>query len=131
MKKDETPQDKGPLEYMAPQLCYVKNENGNYDTVLSKGWEVQTKALDNAWEIIHERVDKARTAVEQGIKSPIFYYMEKNLMNISLLSSYVKFNKMRIRLHMRPSVYKRLNPNILNRYAKAFNIKPEELDTLK
>jgi len=131
MKKEEVPQDKSPLEYMTPELCYVKNENGTYDTILSTGWEVKNEALDNAWEIIHEKVEKARTDVEQGLKSPIYYYMEKNLMNISLLSSYVKLNKIRIWWHMRPSVYRKLNSNILNRYAKAFNIKPEELNILQ
>jgi hypothetical protein len=131
MKKEEVPQDKSPLEYMTPELCYVKNENGTYDTILSTGWEVKNEALDNAWEIIHEKVEKARTDVEQGLKSPIYYYMKKNLMNISLLSSYVKFNKIRIWWHMRPSVYRKLNSNILNRYAKAFNIKPEELNILQ
>jgi len=131
MKKEDAPQDKSPLEYMTPELCYVKNENGTYDTILSTGWEVKSEALDNEWMRIHERVEKAKISVEQCLKSPIYYHMEKNLMNISLLSSYVKLNRIRVWWHMRPSVYKKLNSNILNRYAKAFNIKPEELNILK
>jgi hypothetical protein len=131
MKKDETPQDKSPLESMTPELYYVKNSDGRYDTALSTGWKVKNEALDNEWERIHERVEKARTDVEQGLKSPVYYHMIKNLMNISLLSSYVKFSRIRVWRHLRPSVYKKLNSNILNRYAEAFNIKPEELNILK
>jgi hypothetical protein len=131
MKKEEVPQDKSPLQSMTPELYYVKNSDGTYDTVLSTGWEVKNEALDNEWERIHEGVEKARISVEQGLKSPVYYYMKKNLMSISLLSSYVKLNRIRVWMHMRPSIYKKLNSNILNRYAKAFNIKPEELNILK
>jgi hypothetical protein len=131
MKKEEVPQDKSHLESMTPELYYVKNNNGTYDTVLSTGWEVKNEALDNEWERIHERIEKARTAVEQGLKSPIYFHMEKNLMNISLLSSYVKFNRIRVWHHLRPSVYKKLNSHVLDRYAKVFNIKPDELNILK
>ena len=131
MKKEETPQDKSALERFTRELCYVKNNDGTYDTSLSTGWNVKKEALDYAWDEINERVEKARTVVEQGLKSPIYYYMEKNLMDISLLSSYVKYSKLRVWWHLHPSVYKRLNPRIIQRYAKVFNIAPDELKTLQ
>ncbi len=131
MKKEDIPQDSGPLEYMTPELCYVKNSNGSYDTVKSTGWKVKNEALSDAWERVHDRVENARNAVEMGLKSPIYFHMEKNIMNISILSSYVKINRLRVWLHMRPSVYKKLSARLLFRYAKVFNVKPEELNILK
>ena len=131
MKKEETPQDKSGLENVTHDLCYVKNSDGKYDTVLSTGWDVKKDALDNAWSDIHERIENARIAVEKGEKCPIYYHMEKNLMDISLLSSYVEYNKLRVWWHMRPSVYKKLNMRILQRYAKVFNITPNELNNLR
>jgi hypothetical protein len=130
MKKEDIPQDKSPLEYMTPELYYVKNSNGSYDTALSTGWEVKNKALDDAWEMVHERVEVARKTVEMGLKSPIYYHMVKNLMTLSILSSYVNIARIRVWWHMRPSVYKKLSARILFRYAKVFNIKPEELNIL-
>jgi len=130
MKKEDIPQDKSPLEYMTPELCYVKNSNGSYDTALSTGWKVKNEALDDAWERVHDRVESARKAVEEGMKSPIYFYMEKNLMNISILSSYVKIPGIRVWCHMRPFVYKKLSARILFRYARVFNVKPEELNKL-
>ena len=131
MKKEETPQDKSPLESISREMCYVKNSDGTYDTTLSTGWEVKREALDYAWDGIRERVENAKIAVEQGKKSPIYFHMEKNLMTISLLASYVKFNRLRVWWHMRPSVYKKLNASVLQRYAKVFNIAPEDLNILK
>ncbi len=130
MKKDEIPQDKSPLESMTPELYYVKNNNGSYGTALSTGWKVKNEALDDAWEMIHERVEDAKMAVTKGLKSPLFFHMEKNLMNLSLLSSYSGIPRIFVWLHMRPSVYKKLGARILCRYAKVFNIKPEELNIL-
>ena len=131
MKKEDTPQDKSALENISRELCYVKASDGTYDTSLSTGWVIKKEALDNAWDEIQLRVEKAKLAVERGQKSPIYYYMEKNLMDLSLLSSYVKFSKLRVWWHLRPSVYRKLNLPVIQRYAKVFNIVPEELNTLK
>lgn len=131
MKKEETPQDKSVLNNISSELYYVKNSDGTYNTSSSTGWNVKQEALDDAWSEIRERVENAKIAVEHGKKSPIFYYMEKNLMDISLLSSYVKFSKIRVWWHLRPSVYKRLNTHIIQRYAKVFSIELDDLNTLK
>jgi hypothetical protein len=131
MKKEDTPQDKSALRDLTTEIYYVKNNDGTYGTALSTGWEVKTEALDNAWKGINEKAEEARISVERGLKSPIFYYMVKNIMTISLLSSYVKFNKLRVWWHLHPGVYKKLSTSILQRYAKVFNIDPGKLDTLK
>jgi hypothetical protein len=131
MKKEDTPQDKSPLESMTPELYYVKNSEGHYDTALSTGWKIKNEALDTAWDQVHEKVENAKKAVEQGLKSPIFFHMEKSLMNISLLASYVKYPRIRVWWHTRPSVYKKLSGTILSRYAKVFNVSLEELNILK
>jgi hypothetical protein len=130
MKKEDIPQDKSPLESMTPELCYVKDKNGPYDTALSTGWKVKNEALDDAWDRIHERVENARRAVEQGLKSPLYFHMEKNLMTLSILASYSRIPRILVWWHMRPSAYRKLGARILFRYAKVFNLKPEELNIL-
>ena len=131
MKKEETPQDKSSLENVSQELCYVKNSDGKYETSLSSGWDVKKDALDDAWNEIHEKTENARAEVENGSKSPLYFHKEKNLMTISLLASYVKLSKIRVWWHMRPSAYKKLKPTTLQKYAKVFNVTPEELSTLK
>jgi hypothetical protein len=130
MKKEEIPQDNSPLVNYFPELCYGKNEKGEYDTVQSTGWEVKTTALSNAWDDISERIAEARKLVESGKKSPVYYFMEKNLMTITILASYVKFNPLRVWWHTKPGVYKKLDKNVIQRYANIFKIKTEELELL-
>ncbi len=131
MKKENLPQDKSALENMTRELCYVKNEDGKYTTGLSTGWNVKTEALNNAWEDINERVKEAALAVKNGVKSPVFYFMELRLMDLHLLKSYTGFWRINIKRHFKPSVFKNLSEKKLNIYAKAFDVSVNELKTFK
>ncbi len=127
MKKEDLPQDDSPLDYMSRELYYVKDEDGNYTTGLSKGWKVKKEALDATWEAINERVEEARQAVLNGEKSPIHYYMELNIMDLSVLSGYTGFWKWTIKRHLKPERFRKLSDKKLERYAKAFEVSLEEL----
>ncbi len=127
MKKSEVPQDPSALSGVTRDVCYVKDENGKYTTDLSQGWEVKKAALDNAWNDINERVNEAAEKIKKGEVSPIYYFMEKNLMDLTVLAGYTGFWKWTIKRHMKPSVYVKLNDEKLKRYATAFNISLEEL----
>ena len=129
MKKEDVPQDPSALVGVTRDVCYVKDKDGKYTTDLSIGWDVKKQALDNAWDDIKERVEEAALQVKNGEISPIFYFMEKKLMDLTLLSSYTGFWKWTIKRHFKPSVFKSLNYSKLNTYAKAFDISVEELKT--
>lgn len=131
MKKENLPQDKSALEKLTRELCYVKNEDGKYTTGLSTGWDVKKDALDNAWDDINERVRNAAELVKNGEMSPIYYFMEKNLMDLTLVASYTGFWKFTIKRHFKPDVFKTLNEKKLNNYAKAFGISVIELVNFK
>jgi len=131
MKKEDLPQDKSALEKVTRELCYVKNEDGKYTTDLSTGWEVKKAALDNAWDDIKERVEEARIAVKNNVKSPIYYFMELRLMDLPVLSGYTGFWKFTIKRHMKPNVFQSLSNKKLSIYAKAFDISVEELKNFK
>ena len=55
MKKSEVPQDESDLANANfRELCYATDEQGNYVTENSTGWEVKTAALTNAggpWDL--------------------------------------------------------------------------------
>jgi hypothetical protein len=127
MKKEDVPQDPSALVGVTRDVCYVKDKDGKYTTDLSIGWDVKKQALDNAWDDIKERVAEAATQVKNGEISPIFYFMEVKLMDITLLSSYTGFWKWTIKRHFKPSVFKNLSDTKLATYAKAFDISVEEL----
>ena len=131
MKKENLPQDKSALQNVTRELCYVKNEDGTYTTGLSTGWDVKKDALDNAWNDINERVKEAALAVKNGEKSPVYYFMELRLMDLTLLSGYTGFWKFNIKRHFKPEVFKNLSEKKLSIYAKAFDITLEQLKNFK
>jgi len=127
MNKEELPQDKGALV----DLCYVKNKSGKYETQKSTGWEVKIAALDSAWDEVARRIDDARIEVSEGRMSPVYYYMEKNLMDVATLAAYVDFWSFTVKRHFKPSVFKNLSQNRLKKYAEVFEISVDELINFK
>lgn len=126
MKKSELPQDKGHLDNFTREVCYVKNQDGKYEADLSIGWEVKNDALDHAWTDIDERIQQAKLSFLDGKTSQVEYYMERELMDIGVLSGYTGFWKWQIKRHMKPAVFKKLSDKKLAKYAEAFNITIEE-----
>lgn len=132
MKKKEVPQDnEGLQEDKLRDLCYAVDEDGNYITVKSSGWEPKNAAMKQAWEEIHIRVEEARQKVLKGECSILAYHMEKNIMAVKLLSQYTGIPKRKIRKHLKPEVFEKLRPGILQKYAEAFNITIENLTDIQ
>lgn len=127
MKKEDLPQDPSALVGVTREVCYVKDKDGKYTSDLSIGWDVKKQALDNAWEDINERIAEAAAKVKSGEISPVFYFMEKKLMDLPLLSGYTGFWQWTIKRHFKPSVFKSLSESRLQAYAKAFDISIDEL----
>lgn len=132
MKKNEVPQDEGNLSKSnMKELVYATDENGNYTTALSSGWEPKTIALSNSLEDINERIEEAKQRVKEGKASPIVYFMELNKMDMNVLAGYVGMWKLRIKKHFKPKVFAGLSDRVLQRYADAFNISLSELKKFK
>jgi hypothetical protein len=127
MKKQDLPQDKSALDNFTREVCYVKNEAGNYETDLSTGWEAKKVALDNAWDDINDRIKEAQQNVRAGISSPIVFFMEEKLMDFTVLSGYTGFWKWQIKRHLKPAVFQKLSTKKLEKYATAFELSVSEL----
>lgn len=131
MKKEDLPQEPGALSRLTRELCYVKNEEGKYETALSQGWDIKKEALDSAWDNVNDRVEEAKRAVANGEKSPVYYFMELRLMDLTVLSGYTGFFTFFIKRHLKPSVFKGLSDRKLEKYAGAFDISVDELKNFK
>ncbi|MCH2023715.1 MAG: hypothetical protein MK207_14665 [Saprospiraceae bacterium] len=127
MKKEDLPQDKSKLENFTREMCYVKNKKGEYEQVLSSGWDVKAEALEGAWEEVENRIEEAKKSVARGALSPIVYFMELNIMDMSTLAAYTGFWRISIKRHFKPKVFQKLSTKKLLIYAKAFKITIEEL----
>ncbi len=133
MKLEEVPQEKKNFKDgdKAPQkVLYVTDNLGSYTQTNSAGWEAENVVLEQAWEEIDHQLKVAMQQVRNGKCSPITYYMIKNRMDISILSSYVNKWQWQVRRHMIPVVFAGLSKGMLDKYAKVFNISTDELKKL-
>ncbi|TMM58518.1 hypothetical protein FEE95_03545 [Maribacter algarum] len=132
MKKEDVPQDESKLETAnIREMYYAIDENGEYTTEVSTGWDPKTIALNNALEQIKERAEDAKIKVLNNETSPIEYYMELNKMDVPILASYAGFWQWQVKRHFKPSVFKRLNSKKLQKYADVFEISVEQLKNIK
>ena len=131
MKKEDVPQDVSALGKITKEVCYATDSEGKYTTELSKGWDVKITALDKAWEDIDIRIENARKKVLNGEASPLLFFMEKGIMDISLLADYTGFWQWQIKRHLKPDVFKKLSDKKLQHYAEVFNVSVDDLKNMR
>ena len=128
MKKKDVPQDDENLfEGKFKVVKYAIDDDGNYGTVGSSGWEPENVVLNQAWEEINKKVEETKKKIEDGELSPLAYHMEKNIMDVGMLSQYMDISKRNVSKHLEPSGFNSLDEKTLKRYAEVFDITVEEL----
>jgi len=128
VKKQDIPQDESNLQSAnMTEMLYVTDENNNYTTAQSIGWEAKKAALDESMELINERIEEARQNVANNLVSPIVYFMELNKMDMQVLAAYVNMWQWTVKRHAKPKTFKKLSHSTLKKYADAFDISVDEL----
>ncbi len=130
MKKEDVPQDLSSLGKITKEVCYATDEEGNYVKELSKGWDVKINALDAAWDDIEKRKSAAKEKVLNKAASPLLFFMERALMDITILAGYTGFWKWQIKQHLKPGVFENLPDKKLQRYADVFNVSIGDLKSM-
>jgi hypothetical protein len=132
MKAEEVPQDERNLnEGKVAKLYYATDDKGHYTKVNSIGWEPETVAMEQAWEVVNDEVESARQKVLEGKASPILFYLKKNIMTVSMVASYAGTLSILVRLHMMPFFFSKLSPKMLSKYAYTFRISVDELTNIE
>ena len=81
MKSKDVPQDDANmLQGKFKEPVYSLDEDGNYTTVPSVGWDAKNAVMQEAWDNVNEKIEKARIDVIEGRVSPLAYWIEKNIM---------------------------------------------------
>lgn len=128
MKKDEVPQDDENLfEGKFKVVKYAVDDDGNYGTVGSVGWEPENTVLNQAWDEINQKVEEVKKKVDSGELSPIAYHMEKNIMDAAMLGQYMDLSKRKVNAHLEPTGFNQLDQKTLERYAEVFDITVDQL----
>jgi hypothetical protein len=128
MKKKDVPQDDENLfEGKFKVVKYAVDDDGNYGTVGSVGWEPENTVLNKAWEEINRKVEETKKKIEAGELSPLAYHMEKHILDVGMLSQYVDQSRRTVSKHLEPKGFESLDEKMLQRYAEVFDISVEEL----
>jgi len=128
MKKQDIPQDESSLTSAnMTEVLYVTDDDNNYSTARSIGWEAKKAALDESMQLINERIEEAKQNVANKIVSPIIYFMELNKMDLQVLAAYVGKWQWTVKRHAKPQIFKKLSDSTLKKYADTFGISIEEL----
>jgi len=128
MKISEVPQDEAyMIKGKIRDVCYAVDKDGHYTSTLSMGWAPKNEAIKLAWEQVYEQVEETRKQVLAGKFSPIAFYMELNIMDVSILASYIGISKWMVRKHLKMKHFNKLRPELLSKYADVLNITAAEL----
>nr|WP_321403252.1 hypothetical protein [uncultured Desulfobacter sp.] len=130
MKIKDVPQDPGILDDYGREVCYAVDQNGKYSLAQSIGWDPKNVANRQAWQVIEKKINKAREEILDGKLSPIGFYMACHQMDIKLLAQYMGLYCWQVRRHLKPAVFKKLKPGVLEKYAALFNVSVDGLKTL-
>lgn len=129
MKKEDVPQDESYLSKAAvSEINYAVDKDGKYTQAKSSGWEAKTIALEESLKVLKERQKETIVKVKNGTLSPIAYYMELHKMDVPILASYVGLWKWRVKRHLKPKHFNKLQEKTLKKYTKVFEI---DIQTLK
>ncbi|MDA3952837.1 MAG: hypothetical protein PF485_04265 [Bacteroidales bacterium] len=131
MEKDQVPQDIGITGGVTREVQYAVDKDGKYVKVLSKGWEPKNIVNELAWDDIQESIDIANEKIMDEKASPLLYFMEKSIMDVSLLANYIELPTWKVKKHLKPKGFKKLNQQRLDNYAKIFEISVDELINYK
>lgn len=132
MKKKDVPQDDENLfEGKFKVVKYAVDDDGNYGTVGSVGWEPENTVLNQAWDEINKKVEETKKQIEAGKLSPLAYHMEKNIMDVGMLSQYMDISKRKVSQHLEAKGFNELDEKTLKQYAEVFDISVEELKTVE
>ncbi len=126
MRKKEVPQEEGILDGCR-EIRYAVDDDGRYALAPSSGWEPTVAANRQAWDLIARQVEAVRQQVLDDELSPLAFHMERSQMDASLMAKYVGLAAWRVRRHLKPTVFRRLKPALIERYATVLGIEPCEL----
>jgi hypothetical protein len=132
MKVNEVPQDDVPdyTEGWLKKGNYALDDKGKYVMVPSKGWVVDEMINRMAYDECKVKEEETRKAVLAGQKSPLAYYMELRQMTPEILGKTAGIAAFRVKRHLRPEIFTKLKPSVLEAYAKALDITRKELKTV-
>ena len=126
MRTDDVPQD-ASFYGGHRRACYAVDSEGRYTVAHSAGWSVERAATEQALLDLEDKLESVRRGVVAGRLAPLAYHMGARQMTPTLLASHMGIATWRVKRHLKPRVFARLSPELLERYADCLDLPASDL----
>lgn len=130
MKKQDVPQDNVRTYGGHKKVIYATNEQGEYETIGSSGWDTESFATLMAVDELNSSMVDALERAIAGQCSPLEYHMYARRFDLTGLSQATGFYQWQIKRHFKPTTFEKLPQRKLARYLDALEISSTELQSL-
>lgn len=127
MRIDEVPQDNIRTLGGEKKLLYALDDSGHYAGAATSGWEVEEVVLLDVLEDYDRKAEAARQRALRSESSPIEYFMYLRRMDAVTLAQAMGLFRWQVKRHLRPEIFRKLDPALIQRYADLFRIPPAAL----
>jgi len=127
MKKKDIPQQPHQIYEGETKAIYAVNEDGKLEIGQSSGWEVESIVLEQAIEEINRLSTEALKRIRKGRASTLEYHMYIQRMDLPMLAKATNYSQWRVKRHMKPKGFSKLNKEQLSLYAEVLGIDVESL----
>jgi hypothetical protein len=108
-------------------VSYGVNSKGEYELTPEDVWLPVNVVNTQAWREIEKSIAASKELISAGRASCLHYHMTANQMDVGLLAQYTGQARWRVRLHLIPFFFQRLDANTLKKYAELFKISLDDL----
>jgi hypothetical protein len=131
MKVNEVPQDGRQTFGDTTLINYAVDEKGKIVPVQCSGWDVQVLVMNNLANMFDEWADEAKERVKNNQSSPIEYFMFHFGLDLPTLAQQMGLSQRKVKKHMKPEVFEKLDDSILEQYASLFQIKVSDIKNFR
>jgi hypothetical protein len=130
MKVKEVPQD-GRRMLQTTLVNYAEDEKGKLVPVASNGWDLGYVAGHNIKIQYIELAEEAKERVKKNEISPLEYFMYRASMDIDILAGQMGISKRKVRKHLNPREFDKLDDEIIRQYSIVLHTDPDTIKNFK
>ena len=130
MDINNVPQDAISTYAENKKAVYATDADGQYTVVTSSGWDVEEEVTKQALMELERQAQEAYQLVALGAKSPLYYHMYAQRMDVSVLAQSMGIFQWRVKRHLKPNIFKSLSADMLARYSGVLGVNVELLQKL-
>jgi hypothetical protein len=130
MKVKEVPQD-GKRMLKTTLVHYAVNDEGKFEKVPSNGWDPGYYAGFYLQEEFKELAIEAKKRIKNNETSPLEFFMYNAFLDITGLAQFTEIPKRKVKKHLTPKGFKKLDDAMLARYARVLHTDVESIKKFK